>query len=89
MGSCIPLDTSAKRPVGGDGELSRELKLLQPRKRRIVSETELRTIKQNLIPIEGERVLVQEAKSSFSILNVTRVDLTKNRQAINRLIKGV
>ena len=55
-----------------------------------VSETELRAIKQKLIAVEeGERVLVQEAKSSLSILNVTRVDLTKNRQAINRLIKGV
>ena len=55
-----------------------------------VSETELRAIKQKLIAIEeGERVLVQEAKSSLSILNITRVNLTKNRQAINRLIKGV
>ena len=55
-----------------------------------VSETELRAIKQKLIAIEeGERVLVQEAKSSLSVLNVTRVDLTKNRQAINQLIKGV
>ena len=82
-----------------------ELKLLQPRKRRAVlpivgkalnvlfgtvSETELWAIKQKLIAIEeGERVLVQEAKSSLSILNGTRVDLTKNRQAINWLIKGV
>ena len=81
-----------------------ELKLLQPRKRRAVlpifgkvlnvlfgavSETELRAIKQKLIAREGERVLVQEVKSSLSILNVTRVDLTKNRQAIYQLIKGV
>ena len=89
----------------GMGNCLGELKLLQPRKRRAVlpivgkalnvlfgtvSETELRAIKQKLIAIEeGERVLVQEAKSSLSILNVTRVDLTKNRQAINRLIKGV
>ena len=89
----------------GMGNYLGELKLLQPRKRRAVlpivskalnvlfgtvSETELRAIKQKLIAVEeGERVLVQEAKSSLSILNVTRVDLTKNRQAINRLIKGV
>ena len=82
-----------------------ELKLLQPRNRRAVlpivgkalnvlfgtvSETEMQAIKQKLIAIEeGERVLVQEAKSSLSILNGTRVDLTKNRQAINWLIKGV
>ena len=89
----------------GMGNYLGGLKLLQPRKRRAVlpivgkalnvffgtvSETELWAIKQKLIAIEeGERVLVQEAKSSLSILNVTRVDLTKNRQAINWLIKGV
>ena len=89
----------------GMGNYLGELKLLQTRKRRAVlpivgkafnalfrtvSETELQAIKQKLTAIEeGERVLVQEAKSSFSILNVTRVDLTKNRQAINQLIKGV
>ena len=89
----------------GKGNYLGELKLLQLRKRRAVlplvgkalnvlfgtvSEKELRAIKQKLIAIEeGERVMVQEAKSSLSILNGTRVDLTKNRQAINWLIKGV
>ena len=79
----------------GMGNYLGELKLLQPRKSRAVlrivgnalnvlcgtvSETEFRTIKQKLIAIEeGERVLVQEAKSCLSILNVTRVALTKNR----------
>ena len=63
----------------GMGNNLGELKLLQPRKRRAalpivgkalnvlfrtVSETELQAIKQKLIAIEeGERVLVQEAKS--------------------------
>ena len=81
----------------GRGNYLGELKLLQLRKRRAVlpivgkvSETELRAIKQKLIAIEeDERVLVQEAKNSLPVLNVTRVDLTKSRQAINRLIKGV
>ena len=88
----------------GMGNYLGELKLLQHRKRRAmlpivgkalnvlfgtVSETELRVIKQKLIAIEeGSMVLVQEAKSSLSILDVTRVDLTKNRQTINWFIKG-
>ena len=47
-------------------------------------------IKRKLMAIgEGERILVQEAKNSLSILNVTRIDWTKNWQAINRLIRNV
>ena len=89
----------------GMGNYLKGLRLLQPRTKRAVlpivgkalnvlfgtvTEADLQSIKQKLIAIgEGERVLVQEAKSSLSILNVTRIDLTKNRQAINRLVKGV
>ena len=72
------------------GNYLRELKLLQARKKTVlpivgkalnalfgtVTEADLQVIKRNLIAKgDGERILVQEAKSSLSILNVTRIDV--------------
>ena len=46
---------------------------------------DLETIRRKLVAIgDSQRTLARQARSSLSILNVTRIDLAKNRQTINR-----
>ena len=87
------------------GDYLEGLKLLEFRKRRSVlpivgkalnvlfgtiTNVDLETIRRKLVAIgDSQRTLARQARSSLSILNVTRIDLTKNRQTISRLVKNV
>ena len=52
-----------------------------------VSESDMKTIRRKLKDVEeGQKVLAQVAKESVSILNVTRVELAKNRGTIDWLV---
>lgn len=53
----------------------------------IVSQTNLKMIKKMFnTPENGQRVLAKLARESALIVNVSRVDLVKNRQGINHSI---
>lgn len=57
---------------------------------RTVTEEDVKVIRRKLGEVEkDQRVLAQMARESVSILNVTRLELEKNRASINWLINNL
>lgn len=57
---------------------------------RTVTEEDVKVIRRKLGEVEkDQRVLAQMARESVSILNVTRLELAKNRASINWLINNL
>lgn len=57
---------------------------------RTVSEADWRWIQQKLVNLgSDQKIIAQEVQRSLSILNITRLDVAKDRQTINSLIRNI